>query len=417
MSPSRVILARTSVDAERNFSIGFSVNETELMQTKNIHHAVKHHRLAQVDYVRLRDQGRGLTLIELLVVLAILVALGTAVVVNTTQMMSDTRAEVSKETVEAVYDGILGQEPQTYEDPTAVLPGFISDIGRLPRINQALVDGVRNAAGDFVDDEPVLTPGELWDNQPPGLTALPLYKPRAHSSDPDFEFPTGWRGPYVNLPGGSLAVNVATQDDNRAILDGLRREFRLYDTDGDLITGTGGEFAGMLGSTRLSLLPTEWAFGQDDAVGFLLRDDSDPNIPDQTRGTVTFELDSGGTESGLDDIDEDNEMVIVRLYGPVDGEPNVLAQWPREGQTMGTTPRGLHTFEDAGGTPIEFGIGVRYLRIYRWNDTIAPAETAVLSGSSAETNVEGEPGTRQFTILPGGPASPPQLEIPVDPNP
>jgi prepilin-type N-terminal cleavage/methylation domain-containing protein len=358
-----------------------------------------------------RRHARGLTLIELVVVLTILTVLGVAVVANTTRLAADARSEVTTSTVDAVYSGVVGREPLAFEDPTAVLPGFISDIGRLPLVNQVLVDRVRDDFGNFGDDVAVPTPGELWDHDPPGVAPLPLFAPRSHASDPDFEFSTGWRGPYANLRTGALALNGLTGD--QAALDGIRRRFAIFPTDGTLATA-GEEFAGLLGSTDINTLSTSWAFGNDDAVGFILRDDSSPATPDRTRGTVQFDLDPSGTEPGLDDIDEmSDEMVVVRLYGPEDGLPQLLAQWPRAGQPLPASPRGLQTFEDDAGNPVQITIGVRYLRIYRWNSDTAPPTTTVMSGPGAAPEVEGAPGTVRFTVLPGGPGSSvPRLEIP-----
>lgn len=356
--------------------------------------------------------ARGLTLIELMVVLVVLTVLGMVVVTNTAQLVTDARSEVTISTVDALYEGVIGRKSRPLEDPTSVLGGFISDIGRLPLVNQVFVNGVRDDFGGFANGVPVLTPGELWDPGPPDLDALPVHRLDSHPSDPEFEFPTGWRGPYVNLRGGALAQNAQTRD--RAVLDGTRRAMRVFNTDG-VDAGVGDRFAGILGSTSIASVSLDWSFENADAVGFLLRDDSDAAAFDQTRGVVAFDLDPSGTGPGLTGVDTETQMVVVRLYGPIDGLPSVLAQWPLEGEGLPATPRGLHTFRQVSGEPVEVSIGLRYLRIYRWNSTAAPAANAVMSGIGAEPGVEGSIGTRSFTVLPGGPAVPPRLEIPPAP--
>ncbi|MEM8713501.1 MAG: prepilin-type N-terminal cleavage/methylation domain-containing protein, partial [Planctomycetota bacterium] len=76
--------------------------------------------------------SKGLTLLELVVVLAILSALGTVMITQSTSLAGEARYQQTVRTLEDLRDAIVGRLPAANEDVLAVAPGFVSDMGRLP---------------------------------------------------------------------------------------------------------------------------------------------------------------------------------------------------------------------------------------------------------------------------------------------
>ena len=158
----------------------------------------------------------GLTLLELLVVLLILAALGTVTLTQTTSLTDEARYEQTVRTLEQLQDAVIGRQPYANEDPTAVPPGFVADIGRLP------------LAGNN------LNLSELWDRSAAAVdpddpdTYLPEFALQTLTGlDDDLEMASGWRGPYMRRPIGSSELNdgwgqpFGLEDEFEAAVDAL----------------------------------------------------------------------------------------------------------------------------------------------------------------------------------------------------
>jgi len=138
----------------------------------------------------------GLTLIELLVVISILAITTTIALRTTTSMVDQTRYDSSKALVENIMDSIVGQKNLRQVDDTAVVNGFVADMGRLPRAWLASVAGTN-----------ALTLNELF-QQMSGVPTYAMYPATSanltisSNADSAVTVPAGWRGPYVRLPSG-----------------------------------------------------------------------------------------------------------------------------------------------------------------------------------------------------------------------
>ncbi len=313
-------------------------------------------------------RARGLTLLELLIVLVIITVLGTVVITNSATLADQARVEQTTRTLDALRAAIIGRPVGPGEDPTSVGAGFIADIGRLPKVVQIDVDG-----------ETLLVPEELWSRVADSVT-LPAYGLDLDGADGDttLKMGAGWRGPYVLLPSGG-----------RVLRDGWRRLFWLAQPDGLPVTAADQPIGRFRTSDQLTLLP------DSGELELVLRDESLATPIDLTRGAVVVPL---GDLSSL----PGDEMAVVRLFGPINGEPGVLDQWPTPGGSKPATPPTAIEFE-------EVPIGPRYLRMYRWTGSTAPT-LSVDMGTDAAVAARGIP--RRLTVLTGGVELPTPLELP-----
>ncbi|MEM9882010.1 MAG: type II secretion system protein [Planctomycetota bacterium] len=316
-----------------------------------------------------------MTLLELIVVLVILAALGTVMVTQTTGLTDEARYTQTARTLEAIQDAVIGRAVARGEDPTAVPPGFVSDMGRLPQAVEETTD--------------VFTLAELWD--PDEFTADDRYQVRVLTDlDDTLQMASGWRGPYVRLP-------VGTND----LRNGWGRRYDLFDGAGAAVAAD-EEPIGAVSSTGSGLgdafdpaTPLEVVFADSAAVPVAI-DRVTGSVP--TTLTVEVTLPATGTVSG-----------VVRLYGIVDGEPAVEFQ-SVEFTAMGAandTVSVTVTFTDP--TPLVPGlngvtIGPKVVRAYQYTTAAAPAITDNLSASNKSD-------LGRFTLPAGGLAALPSLAL------
>lgn len=147
-----------------------------------------------------RSGQRGLTLLELLVVLSILAVLSTVALTSSSGIADQARYEATQRTLENIREAVLGPANLRDTDGTLLYTGFVTDMGRLPRV------------------EADLTLEELWKNDGPdddGLATLAPHAVRqaiaahvdvAAEADPDVYLASGWRGPYLRLSPGNTNV-------------------------------------------------------------------------------------------------------------------------------------------------------------------------------------------------------------------
>lgn len=323
---------------------------------------------------RRSHQRRGLTLLELVVVLTILAALGTVALTTTSGLANEARYQQTVRTLGQMQDAVIGRQPLPGEDPTAVPAGFVADVGRLPQLG-----AMRNLA-------------ELYGLEQ-AESALPSFRVRSAQGDSSLLIATGWRGPYVRRGVGSDEIR-----------DGWGRAFTLRDTNGiqiDPATAPAATEIGAIISLRTGALD---AFDVDlDDVVF--REESSVDL---SRGSVDIRVSvpSPGDPGEL----RASERVLIRLYGPEDGLPVVLAQWPDEGEPWDA----LNPTEI--DDPIVFtdiSIGPRYLRVYRW-DAAAPFTAPGLDTDVAASVSQTVASSRvyRFTVQSGGTSLPNPLEVP-----
>ncbi|MEM1449848.1 MAG: prepilin-type N-terminal cleavage/methylation domain-containing protein [Planctomycetota bacterium] len=332
-------------------------------------------------------RSQGLTLLELLVVLAILSALGTVMIVQTTSLTDESRYQGTIRTLEQVEDAVLGRQPVGIEDPTGITPGFVSDLGRLP---QAIV-GPGGAA----------ELSELWDvslfaNVDPALDRT--FRARTLVGlDDDITMLSGWRGPYVRLPLGTSTLN-----------DGWGRVLGLVDAPGTLtadvgrVTSEGSNLGDAFDpDTFAPAAPLEVVFEGVEGV-----DRVNGVVPPLT---VSYTLPSAA--SG-------NEDLIIRLYGIVDGLPAVQFQSEViEGPEVGETSVVREVkFEIASTIPgeeptqVEFPKGPKVLVAYQFIGATPPP---IIPGGAADLSAN-EKASLQFILPAGGLTSLPTLALVVE---
>ncbi|MGE3536618.1 MAG: prepilin-type N-terminal cleavage/methylation domain-containing protein [Candidatus Tectimicrobiota bacterium] len=229
---------------------------------------------------------RGLTLVELTVVLAILVILAAVAVRSTEGLLDQTRYEATQQALQNIEDAILGPANQRNTNGSPLITGFVADIGRLP---------VAVAVGS-----PAITqPGELVTAN--GLTLFGFY---TASLDPEVMLPGGWRGPYVRLPIGSNELR-----------DGWGNNLVLLKADGSAAAVT--EQVSIIRS--LGVNNSVGGSNYDADLSTTIEQTINPIQPARHLAFVSLNI-TPGTPA----VPGNN--VVVRLYGPVNGNIQPLAQ-------------------------------------------------------------------------------------------
>ncbi|MEM1108866.1 MAG: hypothetical protein AAGH99_09275 [Planctomycetota bacterium] len=274
---------------------------------------------------------------ELIVVLVILAALGTVLVTQTTGLTDEARYTQTVRSLEAIQDAVIGRQVARGEDPTAVPPGFVSDMGRLPQAVEEATD--------------VFTLAELWDGGQ--FAAADLYQVRTLTGlDNELQMASGWRGPYVRLPVGT--------DELR---NGWGREFDLFDGAGAAVDAN-NDSIGAVSSTGSELGD---AFDPATPLEVLFADSSVATAVDRSTGrvpeTVTVEFPQPFSAA--------DTSVTVRVYGidGTDGDliPDVLLEGTAQA-IAGSTSLTLTLVDliDPDATPGHLmGIGPKIIRAYR----------------------------------------------------
>ncbi|MEM8884620.1 MAG: prepilin-type N-terminal cleavage/methylation domain-containing protein [Planctomycetota bacterium] len=306
---------------------------------------------------RTEDRRRGLTLLELVVVLVILAALGTVMITQTAGLTGEARYEQTVRTLERLQDAVIGRLPLASEDPTAVPPGFVADVGRLPQAGTAL---------DM---------SELWDRTATASPPTAFAVQTLTGLDNDLQMACGWRGPYVRLPIGS--------DELR---DGWGRSFDLAASDGAAVAMAGDNIAAITTTAPGGGGPF------DQPLTDVIFEDTSATI-DRTTGQVTLQL-----AFTLPTSPTGGSYAVVRLYGPVNGAAAVVAQSSASLGVAGATQSVTVTF-----TPADIPIGPKLLRAYQWNSATAPSTAADLTARTKSLAL-------RVTILADG-AMLPNLEL------
>jgi type II secretory pathway pseudopilin PulG len=149
---------------------------------------------------RPRLNQSGLTLLELLVVMTILIVLSTVAITSTSGVAEQARYEGTQTALGNLADAVLGPANQRDADGSLLITGFLADMGRLPLATSEAVTGGN-----------VFTLAELWENV--NSMAAHAVRPAtaanvddAPEADAEVYLATGWRGPYLRLSPGNVAL-------------------------------------------------------------------------------------------------------------------------------------------------------------------------------------------------------------------
>lgn len=265
---------------------------------------------------------RGLTLIELMVALLILALIAGAALTATEGLVEQSRFDATVRTVENVERAIVGSTLDRDPLGRPWIQGFVADIGRAPEIAVVHADPADTRADAL---------SELW--LPYALEPLALQSP---PGDLEVRLLAGWRGPYVTLPLGAPRLSdgwgrslfASRADDTPA--DDLGEEITQFGSlgDDDLIGGS----------------------GYDSDLRVTLERTVAPIQPPRHVGAVPIRVSVADTGAG--------GFVVVRVYGPVDGDVRTLQNGEFVAPVAASTsPVLLHNFA-------RVPIGARVLRAY-----------------------------------------------------
>lgn len=310
-----------------------------------------------------RTTRRGLSLVELVVVLTILVVLAGVAVTATESAVEDARYQATRSTLANVEDALLGRWASPTGSPSDRAPGFVADVGRLPKL-------VSSAPGEELS--------ELW-TVPAGAPAFGVQSP---DGDPQVRLLCGWRGPYVRL-----AFASATELDGRDLLDGWARPFVVRRSDGVVATvGLGDEIAQIhtLGADGI-----EGGTAYDEDLALVVHRTVAPLVAPRHRGALTLRV------TPFDGVAAFSSLV-VRVYGPRDGRADTLRQ------------HAPVTLVAPGVVDVllsDLTIGTRVVRVYQLADAPATEQTDLSAAlhKSALVHVE---------VVPGGNAQPLEIVVP-----
>lgn len=291
-----------------------------------------------------RRQGRqnaGLTLVELVVVLFILVLVAGTALTATGGLVDSSRYETTATELRHIESALLGAYDSSSSGDSAAI-SFVADLGRLPRV----------AAGPAE-----LELRELWEMPPFPVQPFSIQSP---PGDPEVHIPAGWRGPYLQLGFGSPQL-----------VDGWGRPYLCLLADGTTFAPVDSE---------LAILISRGANGLDGGVDYdldlplVLESTTPPLVGARHRGSVPVRV----THTAAPE-----ERIVVRIYGPRDGDVVTLGQLPI------VKSDGL----DVVGTFPDIPVGPRVVRAYRVTADPASLEdeitTSVKSRVTAVTVVQG----------------------------
>lgn len=165
--------------------------------------------------MRRNASERGLTLVEMIAVLFILALVAGMAITSTEGLVDRSRYDASSRQMAELRGAIVGTPGNRSSDGSAVVSGFVADVGRLPKI--------------FLDPNPALLPDADFSKRGPRLLrelweqgSLPTYtvstvQPSAGDDYGDLRVGAGWRGPYIQ-----------PQSASGGILDGWGLFLRIY---------------------------------------------------------------------------------------------------------------------------------------------------------------------------------------------
>jgi type II secretory pathway pseudopilin PulG len=287
----------------------------------------------------------GLTLVELLVVVFLLALLAQAAVLASAGALEEGQQQVTQQTLGQLEVALLGQPQRIDAMGRPNFGGFVADIGGLPL----------HRGGDAA-----VALRELWVQpgvgEADGLRALPLFALQATTLDPEVRLACGWRGPYLRLGIGLAALR-----------DGWAEAYRTVDAAGQA-TGPGAAIAGVvsLGADRAVA-----GTGYDADLAMLVEASSTQWSPQPVvarhHGAVPVQVQT---------LAAAGPVLVVRMYGPVDGTLGLLSQQHRDASSSNPFTPGANVLLEFG----QMSIGPRVLRAYQ-TATVPALAAPVPSGA------------------------------------
>lgn len=139
----------------------------------------------------------GLTLVEMLAVLFILALVAGVAVTATEGLIDQSRLDATQRGLDALEEAILGEADARQPDGTPICSGFLQDIGRLPRAQDDTHPDADTARSRRLK--------ELWE-KPDDVPAFGMGALPKDPGDTTPILPAGWRGPYLKLGAGAVGV-------------------------------------------------------------------------------------------------------------------------------------------------------------------------------------------------------------------
>lgn len=256
----------------------------------------------------------GLTLVELVVVLFVLVLLATVAATSTEGLVDQSRYDATRASMTAWEEAVIGPKGERLPDGSPWIRGFVADVGRLPVV-----------LGDGSTDQ------ELWKKP----LALPAFAIGSPAGDVEVRLPAGWRGPYLQLGVGKTRFR-----------DGWDGAFEFRKADG--VVAIAGDEAAILRSLGANGAPG--GAGYDTDLSVTIHSSGVPVEGPRHLGQLTF-------RAVLPSSVPAGSAVVLRLYGPVNGVLQTIAQWDAAASS------GAEIVLPAGG-PYLASIGPRAVRAY-----------------------------------------------------
>ena len=314
-------------------------------------------------------EERGFSLIELLVVLAILAALTTVALRSVSGVQGQAKYLQTTSSLNGIRDAIIGPANLHGPDGSALVTGFVADVGRLP-VYQVSASDPLGVNGDPLNE--LLSPN-----------TIPIYGLATSAFDPGVQLFAGWQGPYVRIGAGPTFLR-----------DGWGHSFHVYDNNGNLGTSAGATPIAQISSWGLDNVADTNHGGTGDTNGY----DADISIPNPASvasGSFTYSgqlygrvamnwglnnpssgsptpSSSGGPAPNADDVNQPIS-VWVGFYGPncTGPSPAVSQYFVEVFDSSATPPTGAPTYATALANGFAFTIpagaatiGPRLLRAY-----------------------------------------------------
>jgi len=311
----------------------------------------------------LSREAAGLTLVEMLLVLLILAALAGVALQSTDQLVDQSRFEATQSTLDQIESAVIGPATQRDTDGSPLITGFVADVGRLPTA---------------VGTDPATQLRQLWQN----IEGLPVWGLVSPPGDAQVRLGAGWRGPYIRLGVGA-----------QTLTDGWGQPMQLLLAD-DLTELDDGDPVFIIRSLGSDNLPGDGGDPYSVDLPVIFQRAGAQAVPPRHTGTVagTVYLE----ESGDHPPANTGQLIVVRVYGPVDGSALTIGQFtamPDGG------PVNYRFDQDNDNVDDPIAIGPRVLRAYLLNTTNVPDAQQRLDNDPSLTHVS---AAVRLMLRPGG---------------
>ena len=290
----------------------------------------------------------GFSLIEMVIALAILAAATTIAIRATSGLQDQARYQATARSLNNIQDAIIGPPSARGPNGSAIVSGFVADIGRLPQFATSSADPLFLSGTADPLSELTLNPN--------GIPAFAYY---SSNIDPTVSIGVGWQGPYLRLGAGPTFVR-----------DGWGNSFRCYDSTGMQISQAG---PGLVGPpTQIAQIASGTGSGQPPV--------SIPNATVSNPGSFAYKAQVAG-------------QVIMNI-----GTDTVGGSALQTGPTANATFSGIPAYPSGAAAVTNAGVSI-------WVDYIGPdftqsgnpvVDIPVLVGNATSSTL-GAPWTGTYT--------------------